>query len=86
MSASSRSRRIEIRVSDEERRLEEAAASALGQSLSEFFRQAARARAEDVLRERTRIVLDEDSAGRFLAALDADGEPPAGLRDLFADR
>jgi uncharacterized protein (DUF1778 family) len=83
MAVTSKTRRIEIRVSDGERRLEEAAASELGQTLSEFVRQSARARAEQVLRERGRIIVDGGTAERFLAALDADPAPPAELRDLF---
>ena len=83
MSTTSKSGRIEIRVSEEERRLETAAASELGQTLSEFVRQSARARAEEVLRDRGRVTLGSEAAARFLAALDGDGEPPDGLRDLF---
>jgi len=71
-------------MSDEERRLEEAAAAALGLSLSEFVRQAARGRAQEVLRERGEIVLDDESAKAFLAALDADAPPPPAMRELFA--
>jgi uncharacterized protein (DUF1778 family) len=84
--AASKSRRIEIRVTEEERRLEEEAASALGQSLSEFVRQSARVRAEEVLRDHGRVVLGEDAAVRFLAALDDDAPPPEGLRNLFDRR
>ena len=71
-------------MSDEERRMEEAAAAALGLSLSEFVRQAARGRAQEVLRERGEIVLNDDAAQAFLAALDADAPPPAAMRELFA--
>lgn len=71
-------------MSDEERRLEEAAAAALGLSLSEFVRQAARGRAQEVLRERGEIVLDDEAARAFLAALDADAPPPPVMRELFA--
>ncbi len=78
-----KTQRIEIRVSGEERSLEETAAGALGQTLSEFVRQAARARAEEVMQERTRIVLDDGAAARFLEALDEDSPPPGGLRELF---
>lgn len=83
MSVSAKSRRIEVRVSDDERRLEEAAAAALGLSLSEFVRQAAHGRAREVLRERTEILVSDDAARRFLAALDDDSPPPAVMRDLF---
>jgi uncharacterized protein (DUF1778 family) len=79
-----RARRIEIRVTDEERALDEAAASAHGETLSEFVRRAARAEAERTLTERTRFVLDDDAAQRFLDALDrpsADSE--RGLRRLL---
>jgi len=79
-----RSQRIEIRVSDEERVLEEAAAGAQGDTLSEFIRRAARAEAERVLAERTRISVDEERAEAFLAALvrpAADSE--RGLRRLL---
>lgn len=83
MTVSTKSRRIEVRVSDDERRLEEAAAAALGVSLSEFVRQAAHGRAREVLRERADVVLSDDAAARFLAALDDDGPPPAEMRELF---
>jgi uncharacterized protein (DUF1778 family) len=79
-----RTRRIEVRVTEDERSLEEAAATALGLTLSEFFRQAARARAEQVLAERTRLVLDEAEAERFLSALEDPGPQrfDHGLRRL----
>lgn len=84
MPPTAKTQRIEIRVSGQERQLEEAAADALGQTLSEFVRQAARTRAEEVMRERTTILLDQDAATRFLEALDADSPPREGLRELFA--
>lgn len=64
-----RARRIEIRVTEEERALEEAAASAHGETLSEFVRRAARVEAERVLAERTRLVANDEAAQRFLDAL-----------------
>ena len=79
---STKTRRIEVRMTDEERELEQAAAAARGQTLSEFVRQAARREAEQVLAERTSIVLDSEEAARFLAALhDSDSFEP-GLRAL----
>lgn len=84
MTLSAKSRRIEVRVSDDERRLEEAAAAALGLTLSEFVRQAARSRAQEVMREHGEIHLSDTDAQAFLAALDADAPPPESMRDLFA--
>jgi uncharacterized protein (DUF1778 family) len=84
MPVAPKTRRIELRISDDERRLEEAAAAALGMSLSEFMRRAARGRAEEVLRERGRVVLEDEAARGFLAALDAEAPPPEAMRELFA--
>jgi uncharacterized protein (DUF1778 family) len=79
-----RTHRIEIRVSEEERALGEAAASAQGETLSEFVRRAARREAEAVLAERTSYVVDDDAAERFLAALEAPSvEIEKGLRRLL---
>jgi len=65
-----RTSRIEIRVTEEERELEQAAASAQGETLSELVRRAARREAERVLAERTRYVVDDDAAKRFLDGLE----------------
>lgn len=83
MASPTKTRRIEVRISDDERRVEEAAAAALGLSLSEFVRQAARGRAEEVLRERGEISVDTETARAFLAALD-DEAPPPEMTELFA--
>lgn len=85
MAATAKTRRIEIRITEEERDLEQAAASANGETLSEFVRRAARREAERTLAERTRYLVDNEAAQRFLAALDkpsAAGEE--GLRRLVA--
>jgi uncharacterized protein (DUF1778 family) len=68
--ATNKTRRIEIRVTEEERNLEQAAAAVSGQTLSEFVRRAARHEAEHTLAERTRYVLDDEAAQRFLTALE----------------
>jgi uncharacterized protein (DUF1778 family) len=78
-----RAHRLEIRLTDEERSLDGAAAAAVGESLGEFFRRAARARAEKVLAERGPIALSEEEAARFLDALGKpDAESVARLRSL----
>lgn len=84
-STKTRSRRVEIRLSDEERERDQAAASAVGESLSDFFRRAAEDRAHEVLADQRRICLDEEEATRFLAALEEpDAGAVAGLRELRA--
>lgn len=78
-----RAQRLELRLTDDERQFDAAAASAVGETLSDFFRRAARARAEDVLADQRRIALGEDEAVRFLDALDhVDADTVARLRDL----
>jgi uncharacterized protein (DUF1778 family) len=78
-----KTRRIEVRLSDEERQLDAAAASALGESLSDFFRRAAQARAQEVLADQRTIALSEVEATRFLAALERPDEGTvARLEDL----
>lgn len=83
---SAKTRRIEIRLTDEERDLEQAAAASRGQTLSEFVRQAARREAEQVLAEQTSIVLNAEEASRFLDALERppDEDTVARLEDLRA--
>jgi len=81
--ASPKTRRIEVRLSDEERQLDAAAASALGESLSDFFRRAAQARAHEVLADQRTIALSKVEATRFLEALERPDEGTVGrLKDL----
>jgi uncharacterized protein (DUF1778 family) len=78
-----RNQRIELRLTDEERSTDQAAAAAVGESLSDFFRRAAANRAADVLADQRRIVLTEDEAIRFLDALETvDDHTVARLADL----
>jgi uncharacterized protein (DUF1778 family) len=81
---STKTRRIEIRITEEERSLEQAAATVNGETLSEFVRQAARREAERTLAERTRYVIDDEAAQRFLLALEQPSPKAArGLRRLI---
>jgi uncharacterized protein (DUF1778 family) len=76
--------RIELRLTDEERDLDSSAAAAVGETLSEFFRQAARNRAAQIIDEQRTISLNEAEAKRFLEALeDPDPETITRLRDLW---
>lgn len=80
-----KTRRIEIRITEEERDLEQAAAAANGETLSEFVRRAARREAERTLAERTRYLVDDEAARRFLAALDKPSSAAEeGLHRLIA--
>lgn len=78
-----RTSRLELRLTDDERALDAAAAEASGESLSEFFRRAASDRAASVMSERRRIALSDAEARRFLAALDeSDPRTVERLREL----
>jgi uncharacterized protein (DUF1778 family) len=78
-----RTQRLELRLTDEERHLDRAAASAVGETLSDFFRRAARDRAQEVFAGQQQIVLGDEEATRFLDALEnVDGDTVERLRDL----
>jgi uncharacterized protein (DUF1778 family) len=78
-----RSQRLELRLTDEERSIDQAAAAAVGESLSDFFRRAAANRAADVLADQQRIALTEQEAIRFLDALETvDDDTVARLAEL----
>lgn len=78
-----RTQRLELRLTDDERELDSVAATAVGETLSDFFRRAASARAREVLADQQQIVLSKDEAARFLDALDAsDQDTVARLREL----
>jgi uncharacterized protein (DUF1778 family) len=78
-----RTQRLELRLTDDERQLDGAAASAVGETLSDFFRRAARSRAQEVLTDQRQILLSDDEAVRFLDSLeDIDADAVTRLRDL----
>lgn len=80
-----RTQRFELRLTDEERTIDQAAAAAVGESLSDFFRRAAANRAADILADERTITLTEDEAIRFLDALETvDDRTVAHLADLRA--
>ena len=80
-----RTQRLELRLTDEERTTDQAAATAVGESLSDFFRRAAANRAADILADERTITLTEDEAIRFLDALETvDDHTVARLADLRA--
>lgn len=78
-----RTQRLELRLTDDERQLDSAAATAVGETLSDFFRRAASSRAQEVLADQQRIALSQDEAARFLDALETvDQDSVARLREL----
>jgi uncharacterized protein (DUF1778 family) len=78
-----RTQRLEVRLTDDERSLDVAAATAVGETLSDFFRRAARARAEEVLADQRDVALTEGEAARFLDALETpNADSVARLREL----
>jgi uncharacterized protein (DUF1778 family) len=78
-----RTQRLEVRLTDDERSLDVAAAAAVGETLSDFFRRAARARAEEVLADQRDIALTKEEAARFVDALETpDADSVARLREL----
>jgi uncharacterized protein (DUF1778 family) len=78
-----RTQRLELRLTDEEREIDGAAATAVGETLSDFFRRAARVRAQEVLASRQQVALSDVEASRFLDALETvDDDAVARLRDL----
>jgi uncharacterized protein (DUF1778 family) len=78
-----RTQRLELRLTDVERQLDSAAATAVGETLSDFFRRAASARAQEVLTDQQQIALSDEEAGRFLDALEGvDEDAVARLRSL----
>ena len=80
-----RTQRLELRLTDEERTIDQAAAAAVGESLSDFFRRAAASRAADILADQRTITLTENEAIRFLEALDTvDDHTVTRLADLRA--
>ena len=80
-----RTQRLELRLTDEERTTDQAAATAVGESLSDFFCRAAANRPADILADERTITLTEDEAIRFLDALETvDDHAVARLADLRA--
>jgi uncharacterized protein (DUF1778 family) len=80
-----RTQRLELRLTAEERTIDQAAATAVGESLSDFFRRAAANRAADILADQRTVTLTEDEAIRFLDALETvDDHTVARLADLRA--
>jgi uncharacterized protein (DUF1778 family) len=82
--ATVRSRRIDVRVSDEQDALIREAASAAGQTVTAFLLSAAEERARSLLDERRHLVMSDRAFAALAAALDAPGEQVPAMDELFA--
>ena len=76
--------RVQLRVAPADNALLRQAAECAGESLTTFLLGSGRERAERVLADRSRFVLDAREWQRFSAALDRPAEVKAGVAELFA--
>jgi uncharacterized protein (DUF1778 family) len=83
MIASPRSRRIDVRVTDEQDTLIRQAAALNGQTVTGFLLDAAQGRARELMDERRHLTMSDRAFKRFAAALDTPGEAVPELRELF---
>ncbi len=71
MTASSKTQRVDLRISPAAKQLIQAAAQAQDKSVSEFLLDSSLASAAETLAERRLFILDETRWAKFQAALDA---------------
>jgi uncharacterized protein (DUF1778 family) len=76
--------RVNLRVAPADDVLLRQAAELLGETLSEFLIESGRERAERLVADRTRFVLDDAAWTAFNDALDRPEEIKPELRELFA--
>src|SRR5258708_7767879 len=83
---STRSEKLDLRLTPEAKRTPNIAASAAGRSVSEFVLESALARADETLADRRQFGLDADQWAAFMAALDAPPRELPRLQRLFRER
>jgi uncharacterized protein (DUF1778 family) len=71
LARSVRSKKLDLRLSSADKRRLEAAASACSRSLSDFVRDSALSRADEMLADRRTFILSKAKWAEFQAALDA---------------
>jgi uncharacterized protein (DUF1778 family) len=84
MSSATRSRRIDVRVTDEQDAIIREAAAAAGQTVTAFLLSAAEERARTLLDERRHLVMSDRAFAAFAATLDGPGEEIEAISELFA--
>lgn len=82
-STTSRSRRIDVRVTDAQDAVIREAAALSGETVTAFLLSAAQRRARAILDERRDIVMSDRAFARFAAALDAPAQPVPEMTELF---
>ena len=82
-SASIRSRRIDVRVTDTQDALIREAAALAGETVTGFLVGAAQERARELLDERRHLIVSDEAFTRFAAALDAPAQTVPELTELF---
>ena len=80
-----RARRLQLRATAAQEKLNRTAAARQGTTVTDFVLQSAREKAEQVLSEQTRFVLDEKQWEAFAATLDSPPKNKPRLRRLFTE-
>ena len=83
---STRSAKLDLRLTPEAKRILAAAASAARRSVSEFVLESAMVRAEETLADRARFPLNAERWKAFLEMLDAPAREVPRLKQLFRER
>jgi len=84
MASTTRTRRIDVRVTDEQDALIREAAAAAGLTVTGFLLSAAEERARAVLDERRHLVMSDRAFAAFASALDEPDEHVAAIGELLA--
>lgn len=85
MSRSQRTEKLDLRLTPHDKHALQAAAGAVGRSVSEFVLESALARADEALADRRKFVLNAAQWKVFMAALDAPPHPLPRLRRLLQE-
>jgi uncharacterized protein (DUF1778 family) len=80
-----RREKLDLRLSSSDKRTLEAAASVSSRSVSEFVRESALSRADEMLADRRAFVLSKAKWTEFQAALDAPTRPLPRMQRLLAE-
>jgi len=80
-----RTKRLNLRTTQKEKRLFETVASRQGVTVSEFVLESACTRAEDLLAEERHFALPPDRWKAFVSALDRPIQPKPRLRKLLSE-